>query len=76
MKSISLNLDQDLYDEAQQIVNKLRISRNKYINDAVAHYNEVQKKQWIEEKLRKESLLLRKDSMDVLAEFESLEDAD
>lgn len=74
MKSISLKLHDRILQETERILSKLNTSRNKYINEAVEFYNNYQKKQLIEAQLEKESKLVAQDSMEVLGEFESIED--
>lgn len=74
MKSISLKLNDRILQETERILSKLNKSRNKYINEAVEFYNDYQKKQLIEAQLVKESKLVALDSMEVLGEFESIED--
>lgn len=74
MKSISLKLHDRILQETERILSKLNTSRNKYINEAVEFYNNYQKKQLIEAQLVKESKLVAQDSMEVLGEFESMED--
>ena len=74
MKNISLKLQDQVFIETEAILHHLRTSRNKYINEAVAFYNQHQKKKLIEQQLIKESNIVREDSMDILREFEQLED--
>ena len=74
MKSISLKLHDRILQETERILSQLDKSRNKYINEAVEFYNEYQKKRLIEQQLIRESKLVAKDSMEVLGEFESIED--
>lgn len=74
MKSISLKLHDRIIEETERILSQLDKSRNKYINEAVEFYNEYQKKRLIEQQLIRESKLVAKDSMEVLGEFESIED--
>lgn len=52
----------------------MKISRNKYINDALEWYNKFQRKKMMELKLISESEAVRKESLSVLKEFEDLED--
>lgn len=72
MKTLSLKLDDHIFEETDKITSKLKIARNRYINDAVNIYNMVNKRRLLKKQLLKESKLVRKDSMDILAEFESL----
>jgi len=74
MKILSLKLDDDIYDEAEKITSKLNLARNRYINEAVNIYNLFNKRRLLKKQLEKESKLTRKDSMDILREFEKLID--
>ena len=74
MKSISLKLHDQILQETESLLFHLKTSRNKYINEAIAFYNQIQKRRLIEEQLALESQLVGSDSMRVLHEFELLED--
>jgi len=74
MKSISLKLQDQILEDAEKILGQLKTSRNKYINEAVEFYNNYQKRILIAEQLAKESAMVADDSMEVLKEFEALED--
>jgi hypothetical protein len=74
MKTLSLKLDDNIFNETEDVLNKLKKSRNRYINEAVDYYNRLNKRNLISIKLSKESKLVRKESLAVLAEFESLQD--
>ncbi len=74
MKSISLKLQEQIFQETESLLEHLDMSRNKYINEAIEHYNCYQKRKIIEEQIIKESKLISKDSLNILAEFEILED--
>lgn len=76
MKSIFFNLDEEIFSETELILSGLKISRNKYINDALDFYNKYQRKKMMESRLVIESELVRKESLSVLKEFEGLEDRD
>lgn len=73
MISVSLKLEDGIFQEAEKIVKVLRKSRNAYINEAVAYYNLLQKRVQLSEQLAKESALVRESSLEVLGEMESLE---
>jgi hypothetical protein len=73
MKIISLKLDDSIFGETESIVALMKKPRNRYINEAIDHYNKVQKRKMLEQKLRTESLLVKDDSMSVLKEFESID---
>jgi len=74
MKSISLKLQDQILHETESLLEHLKTSRNKYINDAVEYYNDYHKRNLLEEQILRESLLVSEDSMSVLCEFEKLED--
>lgn len=74
MKTLSLKLDDEIFNEAEEITDKLQIARNRYINEAVSIYNRVNKRRLLKKQLAKESVLTSKDSMDILHEFERLSD--
>ena len=72
MKSLSLKLDDDIFDEAEEITSKMKLARNRYINEAVKIYNQFNKRRLLKAQLSKESKLTGEDSMDILHEFEQL----
>ncbi len=76
MKNLSLKLDDTIFEETEKILTKVGKNRNRYINDAVEFYNLLQKRRILSKQLRKESRLVRDESMKVLEEFERLEDED
>ena len=51
-------------------------NRNRYINDAVDFYNSLQKRRILSSQLKKESKLVREESMKILEDFESFSDED
>jgi hypothetical protein len=73
-KAISLKVDDDIFREAEEIVHKKNIPRNAYINEAILFYNKINKRKLLKKKLHNESFLVRKNSLDILKEFEKLED--
>jgi predicted transcriptional regulator len=76
MKTLSLKLDDDIFDETDKITSKLKLARNRYINDALKMFNAYKKRQLLKEQLTKESKLVSEDSMDILKEFEQMENED
>lgn len=73
-KSISLKIEENILTDAEMVVARLGISRNKYINDAVAAYTKAHKRAELAEQIKNEIKLIQESSMEVLAEFEALED--
>ncbi len=76
MKNISLKIDEPIFEETEKILALIKKPRNRYINEAIEYYNKLQKRMILEKKLRKESELVKSDSLSVLKEFEQLGYAD
>ena len=76
MKNLSLKMDDSVFQETEKILTKVRKNQNRYINEAVQFYNLVQRRSLLSKQLKKESKLVREESMKILAEFESLENED
>jgi hypothetical protein len=74
MKTLSLKLEDHIFQETEDVLSKVKKSRNRYINEAVDYYNRINKRNLISKKLAKESRLVKKESLLVLTEFESLHD--
>ncbi|MBS4043571.1 MAG: hypothetical protein KGZ59_07125 [Chitinophagaceae bacterium] len=74
MKTLSLKLDDKIFDDTEEISGKLNLARNRYINEAVSMYNLFNKRRLLKKKLAKESKLTSLDSKEILQEFESLMD--
>lgn len=73
MKNLSLKLEEHIYSETENLIGKLRKSRNRYINEALEYYNKIQKRKLLAEQLEKESKIVASDSMEVLGDFEQIE---
>jgi len=76
MKTLSLKLDDDIFESTETISNKLNIARNRYINDALKIYNKYNEKKMLKKQLQKESKIVSRNSMGVLAEFEKIANED
>jgi predicted transcriptional regulator len=74
MKTLSLKLDDNIFDETEALTAKLKLARNRYINEAVNVYNNFNKRRLLKKQLAKESKLTSKDSMDILHDFEKFMD--
>jgi hypothetical protein len=70
MKTVSLKIDESIFCETEKILAFMKKPRNRYINEAIEYYNRIQKRMILERKLRKESELVKSDSISVLKEFE------
>ncbi|MFN5335255.1 MAG: hypothetical protein ACK5BV_08720 [Bacteroidota bacterium] len=76
MKTLSLKLDDIVYEETEQLLEKIKKPRNRYINEALQYYNRIQKRKIISKLLILESKLVSEESMNVLSEFENLDEYD
>ena len=74
MKKISLKLDENIFDDAEQIASVLKLNRNRYINEALNMYNLYNKRKLLKKQLVKESTLTFHNSMEILHDFEELID--
>jgi len=76
MKNVSLKIDDAIFGETEKILSRIKKPRNRYINEAIDYYNRLQKRLILEKKLKKESDLVKQDSMSVLKEFEEIDYVD
>jgi hypothetical protein len=76
MKNLSLKLEDDIFQETEKIISKVKKNRNRYINEAIELYNRLHRRKLLSKQLSKESKIVSKDSMDILAEFELINDED
>ena len=73
MKTVSLKIDDSIFGETEKILSSMKKPRNRYINEAIDYYNRLQRRLIIEKRLKKESELVKADSMTVLKEFEEID---
>ena len=66
MKTISLKLDESVFGDTENILEKVKKSRNRYINEALDYYNKYQERLLLEKRLKIESAIVSEDSMEVL----------
>jgi hypothetical protein len=76
VKTVSLKIDDAIFGETEKILSKVKKPRNRYINEAIDYYNKFQKRAILEKRLKKESELVKKDSMNVLKDFEEIDYVD
>ena len=74
MKTLSLKLDDEIFDETEKLTSKLKKTRNRYINEALNIYNLFNKRRLLKKQLMKESRAVKDNSMEILSEFEKLMD--
>jgi predicted transcriptional regulator len=76
MKTVSLKIDDSIFGETEKILSRIKMSRNRYINEAIEYYNRLQRRQILEKKLKSDSDLVKKDSLSVLKDFERIDYVD
>lgn len=76
MKTVSLKIEETIFEETEKILAKIKKPRNRYINEALAFYNKQNYRNLLEIKLKKESEIVAEDSMNVLKDFEEIEHVD
>lgn len=72
-KTLSLKLKDEIFDETENILEKIHKPRNSYINEAVSFYNKFIKRSLLKKRLKKESSIVSASSLKVLHEMELLE---
>ena len=73
MKNVSLKIDDSIFGETEKILSRIKKPRNRYINEAIEYYNRLQRRLYLEKKLKIESELVKEDSLKVLREFEEVD---
>ncbi|MDD4641814.1 MAG: hypothetical protein PHF92_10730 [Bacteroidales bacterium] len=76
MKTVSLKIDDSIFGETENILSRIKMSRNRYINEALEHYNKLQRRQIIEKRLKSDSDLVKNESINVLKDFERIDYVD
>lgn len=74
MKTLSLKLDDDIFEETDRLAGKLKMARNRYINEALQVFNLLNERRLLKQKLSQESRAISKDSMEILKELEKITD--
>ena len=67
-------MEETIFEEAERIISDLGTSRNRYINDAIKFYNKKKRRDELARDYKREIPLVAQSSMEVLKEFEGLED--
>ena len=73
MKTVSLKIDDAIFEETEKILSRIKKSRNEYINEALEYYNKVQSRTILEDSLKMESGLVNDESLSVLKDFEEID---
>ena len=72
MKTLSLKLDDEIFEETDRIAGELNVARNRYINEALEAYNKMISRKFLKDKLQKESNQVSRASMEMLKELEKI----
>jgi metal-responsive CopG/Arc/MetJ family transcriptional regulator len=72
MKTLSLKLDDNIFNETEDVLARIKKSRNRYINEAVDYYNKVNRRAIIAKRLAKESRIVSRESLVVLNDFDNI----
>jgi len=76
MKTVSLKIDDSIFSETEKILIRIKMPRNRYINEAIEYYNKLQHRQILEKRLKIESDLVKGDSLNMLKDFERIDYVD
>jgi len=55
MKNLSLKIDDNIFEETERILSKIKKPRNRYINEAINFYNKLQNRKLLKKVLERES---------------------
>ncbi len=72
MKRWSIQLNESVFKETEDILKEKGIPRNRYINESLDFYNRYHKRNKLAKAFAKASQLVRDSSMEVNAEFDLL----
>ncbi|MBI3989643.1 MAG: hypothetical protein HY347_08495 [candidate division NC10 bacterium] len=72
-KILSLKLQDEVFQETEEILRQNRRSRNAYFNQAIHLYNKLWKRKLLKKALVAESALVAEDSLAILETFEQME---
>jgi hypothetical protein len=73
-KALSLKLRDDVFARVEKITRQAHIPRNTYINRALDFYTSYNERKLLGRQLRKESFMVRENSVEILYDFEKMED--
>ncbi|MCE7054348.1 hypothetical protein LZF95_06655 [Algoriphagus sp. AGSA1] len=76
MKTLSLKLDRDIFEETEAIIKDKKVPRNRYINQALEFYNRYQKRKKLSVEFAEASILAHESSSEIIAEFDALIEED
>jgi hypothetical protein len=74
MKTLSLKLDEDIFEETEELVRLKGVARNRYINEALDFYNRFQRRKKLADDFKAASSLVKNSSILINEEFDRLID--
>jgi hypothetical protein len=73
-KILSLKVQDEIFEETERVLKKVKRPRNAYINEAIHFYNKLIARRLLKDRLVRESNIVAADSMVILEEFEKFEE--
>lgn len=73
MKALSLRLEDDTFEKVEKLIKAKKTNRNRFLNDAISFYTQYLERKLMEEKMKRSSLAVRDQSMDVLKDYEPID---
>ena len=73
MKTLSLKLDDNIFQDVEKVLANMKMPRNRYINEAIEYYNKLQRRKQIQAQLAYESKLVGEHNLEILKEFEGID---
>ena len=74
MKVLSLKLRDEVFEEVEKVVRKIHMPRNAFINEALNFYSKLIERKLKKKEYHRASRIVGAHSLEVLHEFEKLED--
>jgi len=73
-KILSLKVQDEIFEETERVLKKVKRPRNAYINEAIHFYNKLIARRLLKNRLVRESNIVAADSMVILEGFEKFEE--
>jgi hypothetical protein len=73
MRKIHLKLDNDVFEEMENLTKRKNLDRNSFIYEALEYYIKLEKRKILAERIMVEADMVKEDSMRVLREFDRLD---
>ena len=73
-KAISLKINDMIFKETEELLQKTQVPRNSYINEAIKYYNRLIRRKLLKRQYKKESSMVGGHSLEINQEFQEIED--